>query len=273
MRIGFAALCLLLVAVTVPAAASTSTGFTHADHVKLCRNARVTVRMWWQKDLYAAPPAVSAIMLAAIDGQTSNVRKGLANLPPDEVVPWRLTALATAVTGNQPGTVQALIADGADPNARAVIPPFTAAFYRQTVDSMKKDPRWGGPKVVDGLKKSGLMRNQEMRLSPPLFQAAFCDEGKVISALLRGGAAINATALANGHGMDALMSAVDEGNAEATRVLLDHGAEPCIDDRHMAAHMRRLKRKPHTLAGIGQREGLPPALVKRLTCDQPTSAG
>lgn len=95
-------------------------------------------------------------MVAAMDEGTAAVRKGLAALPPDQIARWRQTALSQAVLGKHPDTVQALIADGADPNDRAWIPPYDARIFQQAMN----DPRQG---VLARLaQKSGVDLNQGM---------------------------------------------------------------------------------------------------------------
>uniref|UniRef100_UPI00262C7651 hypothetical protein n=1 Tax=Oleiagrimonas sp. TaxID=2010330 RepID=UPI00262C7651 len=111
----------------------------HAQSMDLCRLVRSTVHGQWQHHFYAASSVVSGIMVAAMDGDTTAVRKGLAALPPDQIARWRQTALSQAVLGMHPSTVRDLIAEGADPNGRAWIPPYDARIYRQVM----KDPRLG----------------------------------------------------------------------------------------------------------------------------------
>jgi ankyrin repeat protein len=217
----------------------------------------------WQHHAYAVSPAISDAMLAAVTGDIDKVRAGLAALPPDQIARWRQTALFLAATNNHPDAVRALIADGADPNARSRIPPYTDRYYRNTVAYMSGDPDFGGPKVIQYLQDKGLMQNQGQWFPHMLIQAADCDEGEVINALIQGGASVHARLSS---GIDALFTAVADGNPHATRALLDHGADPCDFDNRAAKDAHETHRKPPNLADIARKQGLPDQLVARLVC-------
>lgn len=252
---------LLSAAITPPAVA----GFSHGEQMKLCHNVRSLVRAEWQHHLYAASPAVSDVMVAAMDGDTPAVRKGLAALPKDRLARWRQTALSQAALGGHTATVRALIADGADPKVRTWIPPHTERFYRHMLSTMKRDPHFGG--LVTSMRKAGVIQNRGEWEAPPLFHAAECDQAEMVGVLLEAGVPVSATWRRHGRGADALMVAVLNGNARTVRVLLGHGALPCRDDRLMARRARQIHRSPApTLAGIGRKSGLPSALLAHLEC-------
>lgn len=255
-----------------PAPASTSAQASiwnespHALSMDTCKSVRLVAHDTWRIHAYVAPANVSAIMLAATDGNTTKVRAGLAALPPDQVARWRQTALLTAVISNRPDTVRGLIAEGADPDARAWVPPYTDRVYRASLVLMSHDPRFGGSGVVKSLQQQGLMQNKGQWFPHMLNQAANCDEAEVIDALVEGGASVNAHLPS---GIGALEVAVFEGNPRATRALLDHGADTCYFDHRAATYAKRTHRKPQALAAIARKNGLPADLVARLQCHAP----
>lgn len=208
-------------------------------------------------------------MLAAVTGDIDKVRDGLAVLPPDQIARWRQTALLLSVTNSHPDAVRALIADGADPNARSWIPPYTDRYYRGVVAYMSGDPRFGGPNAVKYFQDTGLMQNKGQWIPHMLNQAVDCDDVQVIEALIQGGAAIRARLSS---GLQALDIAVFDGNANAARILLDHGADPCDFYHRMMQYEHKTHRKQHNLADIARKDGLPDPLVARLVCHAPKPA-
>lgn len=239
----------------------------HAQSMDLCRLQRATVQDGWRIRAYNVPADVSDIMLAAIEGNTPNVRAGLAALPSDQITRWRQTALDQAVLGNRPDTVRALIADGADPIGRAWSPPYAARFYRQGMAAMTKDPHMGD--LAMAMDKHRVNLNQGTWLPQPLFQAAKCDETKVMAILFGAGASANATLRRTHDQLGVLTVSVINANPGATRMLLDHGADTCLFDHRVATSARRDHRKPVTLADIARKNGLPADLVARLQCHAP----
>lgn len=228
-----------------------------------CRLVRSYDQQLWQARAYAVPTGISDAMLAAVTGDLDKLRAELAALPPDQVARWRQTALFLAATNNHPDTVRALIADGADPDARSWIPPYTDRWYRGFVAYMSGDPHFGGPKVVQSFQDSGLMQNTGQWFPHMLNQAAGCDEVQVIDALVQGGASVRAQLSS---GLQALDIAVIDGNADAARSLIEHGADPC-DFAHRAIKVaRHTHLKPHDLVDIARQQGLPDQLVARLVC-------
>jgi ankyrin repeat protein len=255
-----------------PAASSTATPARgksmHAQSMDLCRLQRATVRGMWQRHYYDASPIVSDIMVAALDGDIGTVRKGLQGLPPDQVARWRQTALSQAELGNRPDAVRALVADGADPNGRAWIPPYAPHVWTQAIRTMAHDAHLGP--LAESMRKNGAELNQGMWMAPPLIEAARCDETGVMTTLLESGASVNATWNAQSKSGDALLLAALGGHTAAVRLLLEHGANTCHDDETMARIAQRMQhRKVVTVADIARRNGLPADLVARLRCPAP----
>lgn len=250
------ALCLLH-----PAFASKTAPVRHG--VNTCRMAVPTIRGLWQDDLYDVPPTVAAVMVNAIDGKLSQVRQGIAALPAIDQPRLRQIAMITAANTYQPVVVNGMLDDGATVNEPARLPPLKSIFYQQTVNTMIHDPHLG-PHVVKALQSSGLMRNDGNIVGPALISAARCGDVATLNVLFRHHATVSARITPKG--ADALMVAVVQGNASIASALLDHGADVCADDRRIT--------KPDTsLASIGEKEHLPPALIQRLTCHAPGASG
>lgn len=255
---------------SVSASASIRNESAHELGIDTCRQVRILEQQTWQLRIYAVSPAISDAMLAAVTGETDKMRAGLAALPPDQIARWRQTALFLAVTSNHPDAVRTLIVDGADPNARAWIPPYTNRYYRRLVAYMSGDPRFGGHSTIRYFQDKSLMQNKGQWFPHMLIQAAKCNETQVIEALIQGGASVRARLSS---GLQALDIAVIQGNADAARILLDRGADPCDFAHRMVKHAHRARRKLHDLADIARKQGLPAQLVARLACHAPKSAG
>lgn len=230
----------------------------------LCRQNTPVIRDLWQHDLIDAPPGVAAVMVDVIDGKLPQTRQRLAELKPDEIARWRQAAMLTAVWAGQATIVDALLNDGAAVDDLGWIPPFKPSFYKQTVDEMQQDPRFGGPAGVKGLAAAGIVSNQGQRLGPALTTAAECSDVATLDVLLRHHANVMARQAPNV--VDALTVATVHGDAVIVQRLLDHGADPCIDDRQI-----QLRKPGASLANIGRRNGLPETLVQRLACPSVTS--
>jgi hypothetical protein len=234
----------------------------------VCRLQRSTVRGMWQHRFYAASPAVSDIMVAAIDGDIASVRKGLRGLPPKQLARWRQTALSQAELGNHPDTVRALIADGADPNGRSWIPPYTTRAWSEAIKTMARDAHLGP--LTESMRKNGVEMNQGMWMAPPLIHATGCDETRMMTTLLESGASVNSTWDAQSKSGDALLVSVLDGNTAAARLLLERGANSCHDDELMTRNAQRARHKiVLTLASIARKNGMPADLVARLRCRAP----
>ena len=231
------------------------------DASNICRQALPSIRALWSHDLYDAPPAVAAVMVDAIDGKLAQVRQGLAALPASEQAHWRQVAMLTAANSYQPAVVDGLLDDGAAVDGAARLPPFKPAFYRQTLDGMDHDPRFG-PGTAEALQSSGLADNRGNPVGPALSLAVVRDDAATLDVLLRHHANVMARGAPNV--ADALTAAVINGNVPIVSQLLDHGADVCADDR-------RIRKPGATLAGIGRRRHLPDALVQRLVCRPPAA--
>jgi hypothetical protein len=130
---------------------------------------------------------------------------------------------------------------------------------------MGKDPHFGGVKAVKGLQASGLMNNDPRQTGPALLLVMNCHDITTVKVLLRHHANPMITTIPGG--ADPLTVAVATGWADITEALLDHGADPCIEEsrrRHVAKERGRAY--PRTIAEIGRRAGLSEALVMRLEC-------
>jgi hypothetical protein len=230
---------------------------------EICREAIPTIREAWQHDIYDAPPVVAALMVDVIDGKLPQTRERLGALTPAEARRWRQTAMLTAVNTGQAAIVDALLDDGAAVDGTGWLPPFKPDFYRQTVDSMKRDPRLR-PNTGDGFATRGLLTNQGQHYGPALPIAAECGDVATVDVLLRHHANVMARQAPNI--ADALDMAIVNGDAAIVQRLLDHGATACPHDRLGRARMLKAKRKFTPLAEIGRRAGLPAALAARLSC-------
>ena len=235
-----------------------------APATNLCRQMLPTIRALWQHDAYAAPPAVAAVMVDAVDGKLPQVRQGLAMLPVPEQARWRQLAMITAANAYQPAVVDGLLDEGASVDGTVRLPPFKPAFHDQMLDAMEHDPRYGRSGTAMALHSAGILDgNRGTLFGPALPLVVQCGDVATLDVLLRHHASLMVRAAPNV--ADALTVAVVSGNGAIVARLLDHGADVCADDR--------LIRKPGaTMASIGKRNHLPDALVQRLACHAPAMA-
>lgn len=262
-------LLVLVVLLSATARAASHSAAWPAWRTMLCKDGPARVHSGWKHGKYAVPPAISRIMLAAFEGRTAAMRRGLAALPAKDRARWRLTALATAAEGNQPATIHALISDGADPDARDWVPPHRPQASRQVTDSPGQDRRPDTRRGADALRKAEMLDNSGEYLPPPLFEVMSCNRVDVARVLLEDGASVHVTQVLNHHrrGMDPLLGAAFNGDVQILRLMLAHGADSCHDDRLMARAARHSGRKPvPTVARIADEHGVPAALVGRLRC-------
>jgi len=232
---------------------------------ELCRQETPLIRKLWLHGLYDAPPAVNVLIVDAIDGKLAQVRQQITILPPDEIPRWRQTAMLTAAQAGQAAVVDGLLDDGAQVDAMGELPPMKHSFYRQTLDGMKSDPRFGGPHAVDGLTAAGVVNNEGQPVGPAILLVAECNDVATLDVLMAHHASL--AERSTSHTADALAIATVNGSAAMVQRLLDHGADPCIDDRFMQLH------KPGvSLAIIGQHGGLPASLTQRLACPSGAAA-
>lgn len=258
LRSAITALGMLLVG---QAAAGTPTPPLH----EICRQSTPTIRELWLKGAYDAPPAVAALMVDAIDGKLSEVRRLLQGMKPADATRWRQSALLTATWAGQSAVVDGLLDDGAAVDEKGWIPPLKSDVFDQTVVTMKHDSRFGGPPVVNRMMTTGMVGNRIQTIGPALTVATECGDVATLDVLLRHHAEVSPGGATNV--ADALMVATVVGDTPIVERLLDHGADPCADDRHIAqVHLKHPDRPTHTLAQIGTRAQLPAALIARLSC-------
>lgn len=232
---------------------------------EICRQTRPMMRTLWSTDGYDASPAVAALMVDAIDGKLSAVRQQLQTMQRADAVRWRQTAMVTAAWNGQAAVVEGLLDDGAAVDALAPMPPFKPGLFDQTVDGMKRDPHFGGPDGVKHAMATGLISSQGGFVGPALMVATKCGDVATLNVLLHHHA--NVAQRRTPDAPDALTVATVNGDADAVQFLIDHGADPCADDRHVARiHRKSSRRGKYTLAQIGTRSKLPAPLVARLTC-------
>lgn len=218
-----------LLTVTPTFAATTSSAVPN-----VCAVQRTTIRNAYEQGRFDVSPAVSRIMLAAINGYTTSMLAELSILPPSEAKIWRQEALDTAAHFGQLAVVTVLLNDGADPNAQVPMVRFKASNF---------------PTV----------------LAPPALFAAFqCHDLAVTKLLLHRGADPNF----HHEGRELLWWAVTSGSAPIVQAMLDAGADVCAANRRMADVRQKLHERamPNAVASFAREEGLPPELVQRLTC-------
>ena len=268
----FARTVLVLFCLLLAGRANASTDENLPSPSQLCRQSTTLVRSVWLQNLYVAPPEVSVLMVAVIDGKVPQVRQKLKAMQPADAARWRQTALITAAFAGQSAMVDALLHDGAEVDGKGWLPRYKPELSDSVVAAMKRDPRFGGPKAVEGLKASGLMDNKGEQLGPALVAATSCDDAATVNVLLRNHA--NPGMRLGPRGADVLLVAILNGNAAIVRALLDHGVDVCADDR-LSQHrwLENIKNhpgfatKPHlTYAALGRRQKLPAKLVSRLAC-------
>lgn len=132
------------------------------------------------------------------------------------------------------------------------IPPYKPGFFDQTI-------------AINGMLTASVIGNRGHSTGPALMAATECGDLATLDVLLHRHANVAQRVAPNV--VDALTASTIGGDAPIVQRLLDHGADPCADDRHMAQiHLKHPTRPTHTLAQIGTRAKLPPALIARLTC-------
>lgn len=231
---------------------------------EICVQSIPTVRKMWLKGSYDAPPAVAAMMVDVIDGKLPRVRQQLQQMKPADARLWRQSAMVAAAWSGQPAVVDGLIDVGALVDGRGWVPPFKSAFFDQELDGMKHDSHVGAA-GVNNLMASGALSNKGRSDMLALAGAVYCGDVATLDVLMRHH--VNVAQREAPNVVDALTEATVEGNTAVVQRLLDHGADPCADDRHFAElHRKHPGGQTHTLAQIGIRAKLPAPLIARLTC-------
>jgi hypothetical protein len=269
MRCKCLAAALLLMA--TPVFAATNPQNPHQSSADLCHSERPLARQMWQRNLYAVPPAIAAIMVDATDGKTAAVRAALAGMHTQDATRWRQLAMYTAAFEGRTETVDALLGDGAAADGSVLMPPLKTTFYRSLAGQAANDPRIG-PRAVKGLEAAGVMNNGARQTGPAIYMAINCDDLATAKTLLRHGAD-PMRGWPSHDGTDPFIAAVVEGDVDIVHAFLDHGANPCIEDRRLAERAKAHHSSVQTVAGIGQKQRLPPMLIQRLTCHAPSTSG
>lgn len=234
------------------------------------------------QDTFDEPPAINALIANAIDGKLPQVREQLSAMPAADASRWRQSALIAAAYAQKPALVEALLHDGAAVNDKGRLPGLKRGFHDQVVDEMKKNPGWEtSPNLFPDA--DAVLTFEGGGDGPALFIAAQCGDVSTMNVLLHhhpdvdvrpvpnsvnalefatiaGNTAIVQMLLDGGaHPDSALRLATAHGNATLVKQLLDHGADPCHADVGISM-------PGTTLASIGEKKGLPNALIKRLAC-------
>lgn len=267
---------LLALLVSMPLLAATP-DLQHSEQ-RTCHDARNLIPQLWRAGVYNVPPAVPPLMLAAAAGETSQALVALDAMHPEDARRWRQLALYTAASTGQSGTVDALLNHGAEVDAPALTPAFKPDFHARTVTDLEHHAPFS-PKAIQGLKAAGAISNEPQPTSPAIYPAILCNDAATIAVLLRHHADPMRqpwpTRPASRRGADPFITAVASGDADIIRLLLDHGADPCSEDRRLADNwdnQKHHRRTPPTTASIGHKAGLPPALVQQLICHAPTAS-
>lgn len=219
-----------------------------------CRTARAAVPVDSLVGQLATSPEHASLLADAGDGRLTTVRQKLNAMPHDEAARWRQSAMMFAVQAGQSGVVAALLDDGADANAAALLPGYKQEFMSHVLD----------PSMRKTFARNGMLNDHDTSIGPALPIAASCGDVATVDALLRHHADVMARQAPNVG--DALEATIMQGDAAMVQRLLDHGADACADDRRMHQRQLESRRGFHTLAELGQRAGLPASLTARLTC-------
>ncbi len=202
-------------------------------------------------------------MVDAIDGKTAAVRKALTGMNAENIKRWRQLAMNEAVLVGRTDVVDALLDDGAKADGSALVPPLKSAFYNRSVEQLANDPQIG-QKAVKGLQAAGLMNNEAKQTGPAIYMAIDCDDLAMVKVLLRHGA--NPMRQLRTHGADPFITAVVDGDGDIIQGFLDHGADPCLEDRRLADNAKDYHLPKRTISDIGVSSGLPTSLIQHLTC-------
>ncbi len=240
-----------------------ATSATASDELPLantCRTERATVSVDSLVGQLATSPEHASLLADAGDGRLTVLRRKLSAMPHNEATRWRQSAMMFAVQAGQSDVVAALLDDGADANASALLPGYKEEFLSHTLD----------PSMRKTFARNGMLNDHGTLVGPALPIAANCGDVATVDALLSHRADVMARQVPNI--ADALDAATLNGNAAIVQRLLDHGANACAHDRLGRERMPKAKRKFIPLAEIGHRAGLPAVLTARLTCPAVASA-
>lgn len=219
-----------------------------------CRAARQAVPVDVMVRQLATSPEHASLLADAGDGRLAAVRRKLDVMPRQEAARWRQSAMMFAVQAGQPDVVEAMLDDGADVNAMALLPGYKHGFLDRML----------GQAIRKSLAKNGMLSDHGSSIGPALPIAVSCGDLATVDALLRHHA--NVMAREAPDISDALTAAIMRGDSVMTQRLLDHGADVCADDHRMRQRQGGSSRHFHTLAELGQRAGLSANLTARLAC-------
>jgi hypothetical protein len=287
------------------------TGFTAAAENPsaplsvICPGQTALTRSLAVRSVFAAPPAMNALIVNVIDGKLPQVRQQLDTMDSVDGARWRQSALVIAAYARDPAMVAGLLDDGALVDGQGMPPALDSKFRDQLLAEVKKDPKWAtlqaDPKTARDLDALFLFDGRSD--GPVATIAAQCDDLATLDVALGHHANVKArvpgsndvmvmAVMANnpvivkrlldhgvdpadalGNSSDGLVAAIAEGNASMVTLLLDNGADPCAEYRtrqlrlntYAAEHHERKRTLP-TDAAIGRRKSLPDDLVARLTC-------
>jgi ankyrin repeat protein len=226
----------------------------------ICHTARAAMPVDSLVEQLATSPENASLLADAGDGRLDEVRRKLSAMSADEAIRWRQSAMMFAVQSGQSDVVAALLDDGADANATALLPGYKKEFFSRTLN----------PSMRRTFVENGMLNDHDTLFGPALPIAASCGDVATVDALLRHHADVMARQAPNI--ADALDTATMEGNAAIVQRLLDHGANACMHDRLGRERMLKADRKFIPLAEVGRRAGLPADLTARLICPAMASA-
>jgi ankyrin repeat protein len=226
----------------------------------ICHTARAAMPVDSLVEQLATSPEHASLLADAGDGRLDEVRRKLSAMSADEAIRWRQSAMMFAVQSGQSDVVAALLDDGADANATALLPGYKKEFFSRTLN----------PSMRRTFVENGMLNDHDTLFGPALPIAASCGDVATVDALLRHHADVMARQAPNI--ADALDTATMEGNAAIVQRLLDHGANACMHDRLGRERMLKADRKFIPLAEVGRRAGLPADLTARLICPAMASA-
>lgn len=196
----------------------------------------------------------ASLLADAGDGRLNKLRRELAAMPHEDAVRWRQSAMMFAVEAGQPDVVAAMLGDGADASASALLPGYREVFRNRALS----------PAIQNAFAPMGSLNDRDTTVGPALAIAASCGDVAIVDTLLLHHAHVMARSAPNV--ADALQVAVLHGDVAIVKRLLDHGANVCAEDRHSRQRALDLKRHFTPLAELGRRAGLPSDLTAQLAC-------
>jgi ankyrin repeat protein len=261
-------------------AASAAAGETLSPAKLLCPYQTALMRKLALQGVFDASPAFNTLMVNVIDDKLPQVRQQLIAMDKVDATRWRQSALIIATYAGHSAMVDSLLDDGAMVDDQGSMPGLKSSFHDQTVDDIKKDPKWDTtyPNPKTGFELDEVLMFRDVTDGPALSTAAMCGNVATLDILLNHHANVTAR-------VDALESAVSQGNEVIAQRLLDHGANPSgglreasfsgnaamvgllLDHGADPCRANLTIRKPGvTVASLGRDKGLPNSMVRRLAC-------